>query len=144
LIFWAVVLSVATFFLFPSQWIVFGILHCIAFSSLACLAFLRFPRTALTLGILLLLTDAIFDPTLLPLNRWLGTVPMDDITFYPWFGCALIGVWLAGMPLIRAKIPQSRFICLLNLAGRHSLIIYLVHQPLLYGSLWAVSKILNH
>ena len=69
---------------------------------------------------------------------------MDDISFYPWFGCALIGVWLARTSFIKMQIPQSRFICLLNLAGRHSLLIYLIHQPLLYGALWGFSKLFSH
>jgi uncharacterized membrane protein len=74
---------------------------------------------------------------------WLGFVPQQlySVDYYPllpWFGVVLIGV-CAGNTLYpnhrrRFALPDlSRVIPLRALAfmGRHSLLIYLVHQPLI-------------
>lgn len=141
--------SLATFYQMPSAYVRFGILHMIAAGSLIGLAFLRLPVTV-TLGCAAaafvaphVLTTGTFDhPALL----WLGlqsTVPpmIDYEPLLPWLCPVLIGVALgrlfdrAGTWHRLAGWQPGRLWRALSWPGRHSLIIYLIHQPLLIGAI---------
>ena len=73
---------------------------------------------------------------------WLGlgtrtTFPNDFVPIFPWFGCVLAGIALAKIvdfTRFAGSAPLSPPMRLLGLAGRNSLIVYLLHQPLLYGA----------
>jgi uncharacterized membrane protein len=62
----------------------------------------------------------------------------DHVPLLPWFGVVLVGVAL-GAALPRARVALDRMGRLsprwLGWLGRHSLLIYLVHQPVLIGAL---------
>ncbi|ACL56872.1 DUF1624 domain-containing protein [Methylobacterium nodulans] len=154
----AAVISLATWIAFPESWIFFGILHCIALSSLLALPALRLPPwlvagaalAVLAAPAILARSDAA--PALLdaPALLFLGlgrAVPStnDYVPLFPWFGCVLAGICLAriGLPrLARSRLgawrPSSRGGRILAGAGRHSLAFYLVHQPVLLGLLSGV------
>ena len=102
---------------------------------------------ALALGLLLIIFPAFvssprFDP---PWLVWLGLGAQEPSTLdwrpiMPWGGVLLIGFALARLAPLpfsgwRAEAAPSRA---LAFAGRHSLAIYLIHQPLLIGLLWSV------
>lgn len=142
----------------PDGIIWFGILHCIAVSSVLGLAFLRAPLWLVIVAAIACLVA----PSLLASPAfnghawlWLGLasepVPSNDYNpLLPWFGCVLAGIALAQSILPHADgaawarwQPQSRLAQTLALAGRHSLLFYLVHQPVLLGVLWAVSQLLT-
>ena len=141
----AALVSGATFWSTPEQPIVFGILHAIALSSLFALPFLRLPKPVLltVAGVLLtlpvLLPDGIFNASGW---LWLGLMrnvsPMGDyVPLIPWFGIVLIGMVLIRMPALRAVLLKpfevSGMARILQRLGRWSLVIYLVHQPVLFG-----------
>ncbi len=74
---------------------------------------------------------------------WIGftthkPVTQDYVPLFPWLGVALVGV-AAGDALVRrsfaplaslARAPRA-----LVWLGRHSLAVYMVHQPILIGAL---------
>lgn len=140
----AVLVSVATYFAMPDQFVFFGILHSIALSSLLGLAFLRLPWplilivAAAVLALPQFWRHEAFDT---PLLWWSGLAPvfpssMDYEPVFPWFGPFLLGMAVAKWLLLRGPIArsvasptQSR----IAWVGRHSLIIYLLHQPILIG-----------
>ncbi|HJE26058.1 MAG TPA: DUF1624 domain-containing protein [Methylorubrum populi] len=142
----ALLITVATRFAFPQSYIFFGILHCIAVSSVLGLPFVFLPAwvTALAAGAVLLAPRFIAHPVLdAPELFFLGlgrTLPdtNDWVPLFPWFGLVLAGIALArlGRPLLagsrlarwRARNAVARGAAF---AGRHSLAVYLVHQPLL-------------
>jgi len=71
----------------------------------------------------------------------------DYVPLLPWFGVVLIGIFLGRTLFGGARVPEwaqweSRGPIArgLALAGRHSLVIYLVHQPLLMAVLWVVLR----
>ena len=152
----AVGVTLATWFAFPDSYIFFGILHCIALSSVLALPFLR-ARLRLVIAAALLclvaplvLTGPAFDaPPLAFLG--LGTrmpVTNDFVPVFPWFGLALSGVALARAArpwAIRAGLPEWRakgvLFRALAWSGRRSLPIYLTHQPILLGALFLVAQI---
>lgn len=152
----ALAVTLVTFFAFPESYIFFGILHAIAVSSVMALPFLRL-HAAITLlaAVFFLLAPAVFTSPMLdaPYLDWLGlgaTDPMtnDYVPVFPWFGMVLIGVALGKVMLSnpdtlrlarwRANDSISRA---LVWAGRKSLPIYLLHQLVLLGVLYAVLQV---
>jgi uncharacterized membrane protein len=152
----AAAISLATWWAMPQGFVYFGILHCIAVSSVLALPFLRAPVWAAALGaavclaLPLLLPDGVFDQSWL---LWLGLatriIPSNDYEpLLPWFGMVLAGVALGRLGLRaglatqlarwRGEGPAGRG---LRALGRHSLAFYLVHQPVLFGSLWLVASL---
>jgi uncharacterized membrane protein len=135
---------------FPQRFIYFGILHCIAVASVLARPLAGQPAPALGLGIVaivagLTLRHPFFDARA---TSWLGftTVkpPTEDfVPLFPWLGVVLAGIWL-GHALLRRDFapiaPLARTPSALRWLGRHSLAIYMVHQPLLLGILWLVLR----
>ncbi len=76
-------------------------------------------------------------------------VTVDYVPIFPWFGVVLAGIVVgrlvvAGLldtPLARWRPtgPAGRAVVWV---GRWSLAIYLIHQPILYGLLWAAGPVL--
>ena len=152
----AAAVTVVTYFAFRDSYIFFGILHCIALSSVLALPFLRLPWpvtaacAALALAMPHLVHGEAFDA---PALIWLGLgsrVPVtnDWVPVFPWFGMALAGVAAARLvrPLLyrlasrRAGTAPGQA---LAWAGRRSLVIYLVHQPVLLALLYPAAMLLG-
>lgn len=147
----ALAISIASYLADPDGVILFGILHCIAVSSVIGLLFLRAPLAlviAAAIGCLIapsFLTSPAFNGLGLV---WLGlasdVLPSNDYNpLLPWFGMVLTGIAVARV-IPRDKWPswQPHDIVTRGLAliGRHSLLFYLVHQPVLLTLLYAVTK----
>lgn len=137
LAFWALAISLSTYYFFPSRWIYFGTLHCIATCSLMSLPFLSWPRLSLVVGSLMLILAFAFKINIpwIILPHW----SMDYIPAFPWLGVCLIAIaghhWnlhTKGQFLNRPEWKWALFI------GRHSLFIYILHQPLMYGIMYLI------
>ena len=149
----AAAITAATYLAFPDTFIFFGILHSIAAASIVGLLFLRAP-TVLVLATAaaaflapLYLRASLFDH---PALWWVGlsqAIPRsnDYVPLLPW-----LGPFLLGMAACRLWRPQAapeaetnrRWKSRLAAAGRHSLAIYLAHQPLLIGIVYAASLVI--
>ncbi|HEX3632714.1 MAG TPA: heparan-alpha-glucosaminide N-acetyltransferase [Casimicrobiaceae bacterium] len=144
--FCAILVSVASYLTFPQTFITFGILHCIALASVLAWPATRFPRIALVAGIAIvavgnLLALPVFDTRWL---QWLGMMTHrpateDYVPLLPWLGVVMIGIalghWLS-LQEFRPLHPLSRITPRwLIWMGRHSLLIYMLHQPILIGLL---------
>jgi uncharacterized membrane protein len=145
----ALLVSIASAWMFPGSWISFGVLHGIA----AMLLLLRISGRSRThwlvvAGLLALLLPALvqhgfFDSRW---TNWLGLVTRKPITedyvpILPWFGVMLWGyaagrrsaqrpTWLAGtLPALLTPLAKL---------GQWPLTFYMLHQPLLIGaiSIW--------
>ncbi len=149
----AALITVATTFAFPDSYIFFGILHCIAASSLLGLPFVFAPvwLTALTAMAVLLAPALIAHPLLdAPQLSFLGLGRLrpdtnDWVPLFPWFGMVMAGIALArlgGPAFVSGRLARwragSRIARAAAFAGRHSLAIYLVHQPVLLAVLYGV------
>ncbi len=143
----AALVSAATYADNPETYVFFGILHMIAAASLIGLPFLRAPiwLTLATAALAFIaphyLRSTAFDA---PWLLWLGLsseIPrsIDFEPVFPWIGPVLLGIATAraGVPerLATTRAPGS-LVRALSWPGRHSLAIYLVHQPVLFGLLW--------
>ena len=160
----ALAVTAGTRLAMPDSFVLFGILHCIALGSLICLVFARGPLW-LPLPVAALVAML---PELLASPRWadlqdklesgplfifwqhlgLGTVAPNTVDFvplFPWLAWMLAG-FSAGLVLARsglgarlARLGVPGVAGPVVWAGRHSLPIYLIHQPVLIGALMALA-----
>jgi uncharacterized membrane protein len=145
----AVLVTIASYLTFPQTFITFGILHCIALSSVLARPLIDFPRLALAAGVAIVALGVTVHLPLLdaPWLNWVGMMthkpPTEDyVPLFPWLGVALIGIALGAMalPRERQRIDAASRLTPGWLAwlGRRSLLIYMVHQPVLIGVLRVV------
>ncbi len=138
----------------PGLTIWFGILHCIAAASLLALPLIEAPAwRSLSAGAAAVTLPFFFQSKAFdsPMVLWLGlgeALPntLDWRPLLPWAGVTLLGLGAARLPGVRSRLtkPQrwhakSAPARSIAFAGRHSLGIYLVHQPILIGMIWAVT-----
>lgn len=139
IVFWAAVISVATYFFFPDNWIYFGTLHAIAVISCLTLPFLHLPRLCILIALALFIPSIFFDRTLpwfeLPLSSW------DYISPFPWLGASLLGIFAVHNRLHHYNLKETWTVKFLKFLGTHSLFIYLIHQPILFGLLGLIMKL---
>lgn len=154
----ALIITVATRFATPDTFIFFGILHNIALASLLGLIFLRAPwfLTGIV-ALFFLLSRAHLQTPLLdsPFWWWTGLskqipVSSDYVPLFPWFGCTLLGIAIAKIAQGTGLLDRAagltfdgKLARLLRFFGRHSLVVYLVHQPILIGLLFAYLKLFS-
>jgi uncharacterized membrane protein len=134
-------ITLVTLLLVPQAPILFGILHLIGVSVMLAPLYLPYTRANLVAGLALIAAGAAVRTVTGPeYLLWLGIHPaafssLDYTPLVPWLGVVLVGVFTGKVlypgGLRRFNIPDLTFlarskICFL---GRHSLIIYLVHQP---------------
>lgn len=142
----ALLVTAGSWFAFPKSAIYFGTLHAIAVMSLLLLVIPRSVWPACTLGVAALLFGNIYGHAAFdrPGLAWIGLMTHKPITedyvpILPWFGACLIGYGLTNKILGHRRFDalaqlQSRP-DLLSWMGKHSLAIYLLHQPVLLGIL---------
>ena len=133
--------------------IYFGVLHCLGICMLLWPAFRKLPVWALgVLGAVFVAAGLYFAtlpcqsiPYLMPLGLpWAGFASSDYFPLFPYLGFFLLGSMLGRtvyrrkeslLPRVNQNNPIIRF---LGLCGKHSLWIYLLHQPLLAGILYLI------
>jgi len=142
----ALLVSLSTWVMFAERMVFFGVLHCIAAASVIGLLFLRAGWLNLLFGIALIGLAVSYQSTWfdVPGRRWIGLMthkPLteDYVPLLPWFGVVLVGMAFGPVLKRLARVLQQsldiRPVNMLAYAGRHSLIIYLLHQPVLLGAL---------
>ena len=139
----AFLVTLASIWFVPGGTILFGILHAIAAASLVGLIALRLPWPV-TLALAALIFAAAwgprfpaFDPIWLVWTGLAESRPMmgDYVPLVPWAAPVLAGIATAKalrLDLGRGS-PPTRLTRALGFPGRHSLVIYLIHQPFLIG-----------
>ena len=147
--FFSVLITVASYITFPQTWIYFGVLHFIALASVMALLFVRFEWIALILGTVIV---ALFNLDIINMH-WLYALvkevlhlPVrteDLVPLLPWFGVVLIGIFIGKKRLFLFPLPSNRFTEFISLSGKHSLVIYLLHQPLFFGIIAGLDWIIH-
>lgn len=158
---WAGVISLVTHLLLAGG-VVFGILHLIGVAVIISPLLVKVPRVSGITGLLIITARYIFSGHqitsiyLLPLG--LGGTNHYMVDYYPlvpWMGVVLIGIFIGsllypkgsrsyngGEMLARIMaLPAFKFFQYL---GRHSLIIYLLHQPLLFALTFLVATLTQY
>lgn len=149
----ALLVTAGTWLIMPQGFVYFGILHQIAFASLVGLLFLRVPSlVTLAVAAVIIIIPTVYRTAFfaaLPLV-WLGLAPKPPVSFdfvpvLPWLAPVLIGIaigrigrvqdWLKTLTEPRPIFRPFAF------AGRHSLIVYLLHQIPLFGLVYLLSVV---
>lgn len=154
----------------PNEIILFGILHFLSVSIILFVLLRRLldrlnPLTGLALCALLMLItwwvpesqgsafgikgllswpvpDYLKQPWLYPLG-FVELKSSDYFSLFPWifcfFGGSYVGVWAARRQfpswMYRSRVPFLSYI------GRHALLIYIAHQPLIYALLYLILRV---
>jgi uncharacterized membrane protein len=148
-----IVFTILTLLFIPEKPIFFGVLHCIGLSIIISVPFLKYRNYNLIFVIILLFASLVVaeynmeNPTLFHLalgihQANIGSYTIDYFPLLPWFGVCLLGIML-GDCLYSGDKRKFRFpdlsnyrpIKLFQWCGQHSLIIYLLHQPIIAGAI---------
>ena len=146
----ALAITAVTYVAMPDAFIFFGILHCIAVASLLGLALRHLPPVALiVLGMVVIWLPQTLRLSLLdaPWFWWtglqaVGVQSVDYLPLFPWLGPVIFGIAMGQVAtrtglwarLSRWQPPHT--VLVLAWPGRHSLAVYLIHQPVLISVIW--------
>lgn len=153
----AALVSLGTWVIFPTNYVFFGVLHCIVISSLIVFPFLRCPaRVVFLVGLAILaapvfLSHSIFDQ---PWLQWVGLVTqmpqsVDYVPLFPWTGMIVFGVayglWMGDRPAgtFSDWQPSNTVSICTAWLGQHSLVVYILHQPLLICFVWLAAELIR-
>lgn len=141
--------SLGSYLMFPESYIFFGVLHAIALMSILARPVLRWESWTMLLGLAVLVLGVSVQHSLFdqPPLQWVGMMTFkprteDYVPIFPWFGLMLMGAgagaWIARLPrwadrfgTWTAPISLGWIVWL----GRHSLAVYLLHQPIMLGAM---------
>ena len=140
---YAMLITFVTWILFKDQAVYFGILHFFAVAIVLAIPLVRFGGWNSLLGLAILFISYFF-----PFHGASSSVqPLDYFPLLPWFGVFLQGVAIGCVvykkgerdPFVRGTsfVPQ-KIRELLRCMGRRSLLVYLIHQPILVGLIYLV------
>jgi uncharacterized membrane protein len=144
-------ITLVTYIFYPQGYIKFGVLHLISIASILGALLIRNNFLMVCLIFISLILGNIFSqitldtPLLMPLGlMYKNFYSLDYFPIFPWISLVFAGIVIARF-LDKHKLLKNfnlipRF-KLLEDAGKRSLIIYLVHQPVLLGLIWLLSKI---
>ncbi len=147
----ALLISAVTYIYIPQSYVRFGILHLIAVATLLQLVFQRFKIWNIINAVLWWLIGSVLLVAIEPLQylpSWLllplgmqpfGFLSVDYYPLIPWFSVILLGMGLGSWLYPQGSQGYLRFIAWpswLLWLGRRSLLVYLVHQPIIYSLLW--------
>ncbi|WP_223426987.1 heparan-alpha-glucosaminide N-acetyltransferase [Tateyamaria pelophila] len=149
----ALLVSVGTYVAFPESYVYFGILHVIAACSLIGVLIITAPTWALIVSAcLVLVADAYLGRQVFvsPWLAWTGlgsTVrpSLDFLPLVPWLAPFLMGMAFAKLVPMRGVFGTMQTTWLANAMtwpGRHSLAVYLCHQPVLLATIWVGTRII--
>ncbi|NPE29199.1 DUF1624 domain-containing protein [Methanococcoides sp. SA1] len=147
---WGMAITAGSYIFLREGIIIFGVLHFIGVAIILSYPFLKHRSASLVAAILTILagiplrTLTIEQPWLL----WVGIQPTgfrsyDYFPLIPWFGVMLMGIYTGNVlypqykrKFILSDISELPHIKVLTYMGKRSLLIYLLHQPILIAILY--------
>jgi uncharacterized membrane protein len=144
----ALAVSVASWLTFPRSFIYFGILHCIAVASVLAWPLVRRPGVAFAIGCAVIIAGIMFSHPIFDTAPALGLrfrraqADHRGLRAPRALGGRGVPRHRTGKCSCRALVRCSRTAqtapAWLRWFGRHSLAVYMVHQPILLGLLWLI------
>ena len=132
-----------TFIFFRENLIYFGILHLIGVSIILAIPFAKQIYANLILGLSLIITGLYLQTLTFNFSYllWLGFyTPLATFDYYPilpWFGVILIGIAVGNIIYKNGnRLKEIKdYNNIISKIGKQSLLIYFIHQPILFGVL---------
>jgi uncharacterized membrane protein len=139
------IVSIVTYVLDPETYVRFGILHLIGIATVLLPLAARLERWNAILGICciaagsMMTKSTLVSPVLLPLGIMPGGFrSVDYFPIFPWIGVIFLGAALGSIhlsrPLPEPSLPR-RLAKVITAVSKKSLIIYMLHQPVLIALL---------
>lgn len=139
---WGMMITAVTLIAVPDLFVIFGILHCIGASIMLAAPLAGRGRISLVLGITVIVAGYLISGVVI--NGWSlvwigirpdGFTTLDYYPLLPWSGILFIGVWAGNriIPCVESPVRNNGrgHIKWLLWIGQHSLLIYLIHQPII-------------
>lgn len=161
----ALMVSIATYVIDPSTFVQFGVLHLIAASMIILPFCARWKIWNVFLGMMMMIGISMFDISQFSIINDQFSIPLgfpplgyqtvDYVPLIPWFGIILIGyglgyafgtdamrwcLWGNTQDALSGRLYEGNptWIHVITWPGRHSLLIYLLHQPILLTILFVL------
>ncbi|NJD78143.1 MAG: DUF1624 domain-containing protein [Candidatus Methanoperedens sp.] len=140
LLIFAAFVTLFTYLFVPEGTVFFGILHFFAATSFLLPFFIKYKRLNLMAGSFIILAGIYLQQVEFNFKYlfWLGFMPENLNTFdyfplIPWLGVLMLGVYSGKYIVEKTKDIKfkNKLAGIFTFFGRNSLIIYLVHQPVL-------------
>lgn len=143
-------ITLVTWVFIPGNFIVFGVLHFIGLAIILEYPFLDKKYVNLALAAIFMILGIYLDQLVFsePWLLWLGLKPaifhtVDYFPLLPWLGVVSLGLFVGNTLYFNYQrqfripdISDHHLIKLTSFLGRHSLLIYLIHQPILIITLY--------
>jgi len=141
------VISLITYFIIPSSFIKFGALHFIGFSIILAFIFLRFKYLNLLFGMIFLFFGLFLKSKVFDFNclfflgfKGVGFNSVDYFPIFPYFSLVLFGIFLGNFFYLSSlkrnfkliDLSNNFFISKICFLGKKSLLIYFLHQPIIF------------
>lgn len=142
----AALITLVTWVFAPGEFIRFGIIHFFTVATVLSLFFVKLRKYNSPIAFVIILCGLYLNTTestnafLLPFGVLTqGIKTLDYFPLLPWFGIVLIGIAIGDYVYNKRKfvlkVKENKVTSFLSLIGRHTLAIYLVHQPLIITGL---------
>lgn len=134
----AALISLGTFIALPDQWVFFGILHFIFAAGWIVRPLSVHPKLSACLGIVLVGLNTFYEIDSISSHRWFihtfsaPNATLDFVNPLLWLGVVLIGPIFGYTKLHSVVLPQNIAVKVLAFLGQHALLVYLLHQLILY------------
>ncbi len=155
---YAALVSLSSYLMYPNSMIFFGILHFVALASVLALFFTKLFWLNLVIGSSIIVFGLLFQSELFDLRylQWLGLMTHKPITedyvpLLPWFGVVLIGLFFGKLLFVESTAAiaekcrnwsnNGQVATVFAFAGKYSLHIYMLHQPLFIALLYLVVSV---
>lgn len=143
----SLVISIGSYQVFEHSWIYFGVIHFITVALILSLFFVKTPNLSLVFAFLLLGSywlgyhpfDNLFNYSVHEWNIPVFTV--DLVSLSPWFALVLLGIFVMHKNMFGFRIDENKSMKKIAYLGQHSLVIYLVHQPVLFGIFYMINVV---
>ncbi len=137
---YGIIVSIATFLFDPTTYVRFGILHLIGVSIMMLPLFTKLGRWVLVPACIVIALGSqiprgtVTSSFVLPIGFTIpGFQSVDYFPLLPWFGITLLGLAIGNA--YRQKTPSTgtpgRLSTIIAAVSKHSLMIYMLHQPIL-------------
>lgn len=154
--FYGLLISLVTRILFPQEFIIFGILHFIGVAIVLSYVFRHARQWNLLFGIGFILGGLFLKQVFVSTNWFLifgirspSFSTLDYFPLFPWFGVVLLGLFFGERFYLKSDrnfllkdYSKKLFIKQTCFLGKYSLLIYFLHQAILYGAFYVLAYLL--